>query len=410
MLGVMRWRRTLYIMVFAQMMSAVGFSIIFPFLPRYVHALGSEYGLSLDLLSALVFSAQAFTMMLASPVWGSLADRWGRKPMFQRATYSGAVILGLMALVPNAEMLVLLRAIQGCLTGTVAAANALIASNIPRKHTGYAMGLLQVGLSSGIAVGPFLGGVLADHFGFRVTFLLTSALLALSGLAVTFGVRDNFVRPSREDRKARPGILQSWRLALQRPQIKTLFTLSFFNWLGRNMLTPILPLFVVLLLPQNAHENTTIGLIMGTAAATGTLSAVYFGRLGDRVGQRVIVIGCTLCAVLFYLPQAFVTHIWHLLVLQALAGVAVGGLTPTLAALLTRRAQVGSEGVVFGLDNAIVSGSRTIAPLLAAAAVLLVRQVVPDFAYRSVFLLTGLCFLLATFLALWRIKPLVKAP
>ena len=107
------WKRTLTIVVFAQMMTAVGFSSIFPFLPLYVDALGARSGLSVEVLAGLVYSAQAFTMMLASPVWGALADRYGRKLMVQRAMFGGAVLLFLMALVRSAEELVLLRGMQG---------------------------------------------------------------------------------------------------------------------------------------------------------------------------------------------------------------------------------------------------------------------------------------------------------
>ena len=72
------WQRTLYIMFFAQMITAVGFSTIFPFLPLYVKDLGTNTGLSLELLAGLVYSGQAFAMMIASPFWGAIADRYGR--------------------------------------------------------------------------------------------------------------------------------------------------------------------------------------------------------------------------------------------------------------------------------------------------------------------------------------------
>jgi MFS transporter, DHA1 family, multidrug resistance protein len=151
-----RWQKTLYIMFFAQLMTGVGFSSIFPFLPLYVQELGSSTGLSTELLAGLVFSGQSFTMMLAAPIWGSLADRFGRKLMVERALFGGAIILFLMAFVRSAEELVFLRALQGLVTGTVAAANALVASQAPRERSGYAMGLLQVAMGAGIALGPFL--------------------------------------------------------------------------------------------------------------------------------------------------------------------------------------------------------------------------------------------------------------
>jgi len=115
------WRRTLYIMVFCQVITSIGFSSIFPFLPLYVKSLGSVTDLGTEVLSGLVFSSQALTMMIASPIWGALADRWGRKLMVERAMFGGAVLLGLMAFVRSAEELVLLRAVQGLVTGTIGA-------------------------------------------------------------------------------------------------------------------------------------------------------------------------------------------------------------------------------------------------------------------------------------------------
>ena len=171
--GLKTWQRTLYILFFAQLMVAVGFSSIFPFLPLYVEQLGSSTGLSIELLSGLVYSAQAFTMMLASPFWGALADRYGRKLMVERSMFGGAVTLLLMSFAASAEQLVVMRAIQGLITGTIAAANALLASVTPRKHIGYAMGLLQVGFGTGIAVGPLIGGAVADLFGYSVVFYLS---------------------------------------------------------------------------------------------------------------------------------------------------------------------------------------------------------------------------------------------
>ena len=157
-----RWQRTLIVLFFSQMATAVGFSSIFPFLPLYVKSLGSSTGMSVELLAGLVFSAQAFTMMLAAPVWGRLADRYGRKLMIIRASFGGAIVLLMMAFVQTAEQLVALRALQGLISGIVAANSALLAAQVPRERMGYAMGTLQVGLGAGVAFGPLIGGIVAD--------------------------------------------------------------------------------------------------------------------------------------------------------------------------------------------------------------------------------------------------------
>ena len=173
------WQRTLAVMVGAQFTSSLGLSFIFPILPFYIKGLGSSTNLSVETLAGLVFSVQALTMAIASPFWGVIADRYGRKPMVMRAMLGGAVVNCLVGFAGTAEQVIALRALQGTLTGVVAAASALVASVCPRDRTGYALGWLQVGLWGGHAAGPLLGGVLCDLLGFRVTFLLTAVLLAL---------------------------------------------------------------------------------------------------------------------------------------------------------------------------------------------------------------------------------------
>ena len=108
--------------------------MIFPFLPSYVNSLGSSLGINLVFLAGAVFSSQAITMTIASPFWGTLADRFGKKSMVERAMFGGSLILLAMAFSTSAEMLVVLRAIQGFISGTVAAANALVAATAPRER------------------------------------------------------------------------------------------------------------------------------------------------------------------------------------------------------------------------------------------------------------------------------------
>jgi MFS transporter, DHA1 family, multidrug resistance protein len=393
-IGEEGWQRTLLIMFVAQLVSAIGFSNIFPFLPLYVQELGSvTTAFSVEFWAGMVFSSQALTMMIASPFWGVLADRYGRKVMVQRATYGGAVILLLMGFVRSAEELVLLRAVQGLVTGTVSAANALVAASAPRERTGYAMGVLQVGLWGGVAVGPLIGGLLADSLGYRSTFVLTSLLLFAAGVLVHVGVEEKFA-PALDMGERRLGFMSGWRHILAQPGVSLAYFLRFLSHLGRMMIIPVTPLFIQLLLPHTQRVNTFTGLVIGLASAASTASAIYLGRLGDRVGHRQILMVSTLAAAVFYLPQAFVAQAWQLLVLQVLSGAAAGGIIPTLSALLAHYTHPGAEGSVYGLDNSIGAAGRAVAPLAGAT-------IAVWFGLRLTFAATGLLFLLMALLAVW---------
>jgi MFS transporter, DHA1 family, multidrug resistance protein len=402
--GLPAWQRTLWIMFFAQVCTATGFSIIFPFLPLYVESLGTTTSISIEFWAGMVFSAQAFTMMFASPIWGALADRYGRKMMVQRAVFGGTIVIFLMAFAQNAEQLVLLRAVQGLVTGTVSAANALIAASAPRERVGYAMGVIQVGLWSGIAIGPLVGGVLADAFGFRVPFIITAVSLLVAGIMVHFGVHETFT-PEVKAANQKKSFIGEWRHILSMRGVMPTYGVRFFAGLSSSLIIPIVPLFVVFLLsaPEivpaiypleprwaalvltTTGISTTTGLIVGISSAAATLSGVFLGRLGDRIGHRTVLIGSSLVAMLCYIPQVFVTEPWQLILLQGMTGLAIGGVIAAPSALLARYTDPGEEGAVYGLDNSVVSGARGIAPLIGAA-------IAVAFGLRAVFAAMGLLF------------------
>ena len=358
------WQRTLYAVLFAQFVSAVGFSSVFPFLSLYVQELGTNTGLSIEFWAGMAFSSQAFTMMIASPIWGAVADRYGRKLMIERAMFGGAILLFCMGLVRSAEGLALLRAVQGLVTGVVSAANALVAAVAPRERSGYALGALQMGFWCGTALGPLIGGFIADTWGYQAAFYVTGVLLAVAGVVIWLGIPE--VRGMGAQGGAR-GFMREWWKILSLPGIGLTYGARSLTWLARTMLAPIMPLFVQALIPHSPHLNTYTGLMVGVASATGTVSAIYLGRLGDRVGHRRVLVTSAMAAGVFYLSQSFVTHVWHLLVLQALAGVAIGGIVPSISALLNGYSQPGKEGAVYGLDNSVQAAARTVAPLAGTA-------------------------------------------
>jgi DHA1 family multidrug resistance protein-like MFS transporter len=368
---------------------------MFPFLPLYVEELGSVTRLSVEFLAGAVFSAQAFSMMLASPVWGTIADRYGRKLMVERAMFGGAIILFLMAFVRSAEELVLLRTIQGLITGTMAAANALLAAIVPRQRVGYAMGLLQVGMGTGVALGPLIGGLIADAYSYSAAFFVTAALLFCSGVLVYFGVEEKFI-PDQNLTAQNDGFLKAWANIFTNPGVSTTFSLRFMSQLGRMMIIPVAPLFIATLLLDDAYLNTFTGLVIGASSAATTISAVYLGRFGDRVGHRQVLIFSSLAASLLYLVTSLVQAGWQILFLQALVGVAMGGIIPAISALLANLTSTGETGATYGLDNSINAAGRSVAPMLGSA-------VAVWFSLRATFSATAVIFLITALLAITKL-------
>jgi len=399
------WKRTLYILAFVQFVSAVGMSSIFTFLPLYVDELGSHTGMSVEFMAGLVFSVQGFTMMIAAPFWGALADRHGRKPMVLRATLGGAVVILLMAFVRSAEELVALRALQGLITGVFTALTALVAASAPRDRTGYALGLLQVGLWAGISTGPLLGGFVADHAGFQASFFATAALLAVAGALTAWGVHEDF-EPLPRAATGDPGFVGAWNHVLAIKAVRTTYLIRFLSRLGRTMIFPFIALFVQELMGEADNVASVTGLVLAISAAGGTVSAVYLGKLGDRAGHRRILMITALLAGVLYIPISLVGSVWQFAVLLTATGVIAGGIMPALSALLAVYTEPGEEGAVYGLESAIISGARALSPMIGAV-------LVSWFGLRSVYIAVGIIFLMmAVVVQRWLppTKPEVSSP
>jgi DHA1 family multidrug resistance protein-like MFS transporter len=392
------WKRNLAVLTVVQFLSTAGFSLVFPFLPLYVRELGIATRGSVELWSGLVFSSHAVTMMIAAPIWGAVADARGRKLMLERATIGGAVVMIAMGLAQNAEQLVLLRAIGGLITGVVAASNALVAASTPREHTGMALGTINMARWAGVAGGPLIGGLLGEAFGFRESFWITGAMLGMAGVAVALYVREDFTPRPRADR---PGFWSGYLALLKAPGMTGLYSLTVLRSMGASLTIPILSLFVLSLNSgREAGTAAMTGLAIGAAAFTSAVSAVYLGRLGDRIGHNKILLASAIMAALLSLPPMFATRAWHLVIFQAAAGVATGGLIPATAALMNLWAPRGRQGATYGLENSVQSAGRAVAPMVAAA-------IVAWSGYRGVFAGTAVIYLILAFVALGVVRAAV---
>ncbi len=396
------WKRNLYVIWAAELAAIAGFSVVMPFLPYFVQELGITELHQVELWSGILFASQAVTMALFAPIWGSLADRYGRKLMVQRAMFGGAVILSAMGFVQNVYQLAILRAIQGMLTGTVPAATTLVASSSPRNQSGYALGLLQTAVWAGASVGPLLGGLVADTWGYRAAFWVTGGLLFVAGLMVWRFVEEDFTPPRRDRDKPDSGLWYGLKLVVSNRGLRSVFSIRVIVRLALRTLGPILPLFIQSLVPTSTRVASLAGLVSGVSAATSAVGAVTLGRASDRLGyRRVLLVCCGLTSIL-YVPQFFVTAPWQLIILQAAVGLVISGVLASISALLANLAPEGRQGAVYGVDTSAVSLANAIGPMLGAV-------VAASLGLRAPFLLASGALAVAAVLT-WFLVPQPRDP
>ena len=173
------WKDNLRIAWLGSFLTGACISLVVPFMPIFVEQLGVEPS-QVTFYSGLAISVSAISAACVSPLWGILADRYGRKPMMIRAGLAMTITMGGLAFVPNVYWLLALRLLNGVFTGFVPNATALIASQVPKDKSGYALGTLSSGVVAGTLTGPFVGGMIAEVFGIRNVFLMVFYFWLLS--------------------------------------------------------------------------------------------------------------------------------------------------------------------------------------------------------------------------------------
>lgn len=362
------WQRTLWVAAIAQTFSILGFNCVIPFLPLYVQHLGVHGAAGVTLWAAILSGGSAICMAVTAPIWGVLADRYGRKIMVARSMASAALLIALMGLVQNVYQLLVLRMLQGMFTGTVSASQALIASQAPRERLGFSLGVMQTAVYVGTSVGPLLGGVVADALGFRPTFVAAGALLFVGACIVILFIQEE--RRFAEHRGgSRPKLVAGMREALEIPVLPAMIGTVFAVQFGITIVFPILPQFVQYLQGPADHAATVTGLVLGAAGVAGAIASVSTGFLSDRLGYRFVLVGASLAAALLSAPQFAVTATWELFVLRVLVGFALGAILPAVSALTATLVPAEKRGTAYGLTGSATAIGFGAGPLAAAAVV-----------------------------------------
>jgi MFS family permease len=352
------WLRNLVVCVAGSFTTIVAMTLLLPFLPLYVEQLGVHDHAAIVQWSGIAYGATFFSAALVAPLWGRLADRYGRKLMLIRASLGMAVAMSLIGMAQNVWQLAALRLLAGLLGGYASGSMVLVATQSPRARTGWALGTLSTGVMAGNLVGPLVGGALPPLIGIRATFLAAGAVIFLAFLATTFLIREEH-QPKQARATRRSG---GWSdLADWRPVAAMLAT-GMLLMLANMSIEPIITVYVAQL-TEPARVTILAGIVMSAAALGSILSASWLGKLADRVGHWQVIIGGLLVCALLLIPQAFVWHGWQLVALRFLMGLALGGLLPCIASVIRHNVPDNTAGNFLGWSTSSQYCGQVAGPL-----------------------------------------------
>ena len=297
-----------------------------------------------DLYAGIAVSSSAMTAAFLSPVWGSLADKYGRKPMMIRAALAMTFTMGGMAFVPSVFWLIVLRLLNGVFSG-------------------YALGTLSTGVVAGTLMGPLLGGFVAQSIGIRNAFLLVGLFLFIVTLLTIFYVKEDF-EPVAKDRQ-----LATKDLLAELPHKSILFALFLTSMVIQMSAQSISPILTLYIRSMGQTENLIFvsGLIVSAMGVSSILFSSHLGKLGDKIGNHRLLLLALLYSFVIYLFCAWAKTPWELGFLRFLFGMGTGALLPGVSSLLNKLTPTEGISRIFSYNQTFFYIGGVVGPIMGSA-------------------------------------------
>ncbi|CYV27143.1 TPA: multidrug efflux MFS transporter [Streptococcus suis] len=360
--GSSYWKQNLKVAWLGNFLTGTSFTLVMPFISVFVEELGVGPG-QVEYYAGLAVSANAFAAAVMAPIWGSLADRYGRKPMMVRAAFAMIFTMGGMAFVPNVFWLLALRVLNGVFTGYIPNATALVASQVPKDKTGYALGTLSTGAVAGNLIGPTLGGILAEMFGVHMVFLLVGLLYAIVVLLTVFYIREDFVPIKKGEEMS---VKEVFEQVKDRQMLVGLFVTSMIIIAAAQAVVPILTLYVRHL-GQTDNLLFVAGFIISLPGMASLVTSGYLGKIGDRIGNHRLLLIALTYSLLINVFCVFAENPFQLGLLRFMYGFGTGALLPSVNSLLTKLTPKEGISRIFSYNQLFNNLGSVVGPMMGSA-------------------------------------------
>ena len=395
------WQRDQYVVVLTVALAHVAFDLTQPFMPLYVRYLGVTDLAEAAFWSGILIGMGPLCSGLMAPFWGTIADRYGRKPMVLRALVMISVMQLVVAFVPNVYWLLGARVVMGMFAGFTPMAMALAISIGPRERMAHAIGMVQAAQFLPLAIGPTIGGVISDTLGLRANFIFTSVILIVPAALLYFLV-DESSYGAADRTAARAGRERGsiWSL-LALPGFAVALGIVFAARFSDRALPPVLPLYLVELDTPSAQLATITGLVVAAGAIAAAGSSMLYGRWSRPENTRRLLIVALIGGALFTAAIAFASSWSEVVVYRVLAGLMAGGCMSLAYTFGARLVPSERSGVTLAMLSSAGQFGGAVAPML--------MGVVSQIGLRQVFLANAAVYLVAVVLAALPVMGRVRA-
>jgi MFS family permease len=359
------WRRNRYVMPLANLICGLGFNLVWPFVPLMVRGLGVREHLETWVgYMLMVFYLVSFTV---SPIWGGIADHYGRKLMVLRAMLGIGVAMLLMPLAETPLTFAALLMLIAVFNGFTPAGVSLLVANTPPKRIGSVVAMAQTGGLVGQALGPAIGAMLVALFEHQHHVFWISAALMLAGGALVAFFAGEVKQLAGGPWRMR--WISGLRDLLHVPRIGLLYLLGFLfmiMWYGG---VTVITVFMLKILEVRGADAAQEAYWVGAAAmamAVGTVIALpFWGRVLDRIGPQRVLVFASVATIVTHLPLLVIDTPLQVVITRAAFGLSAAAMPTALVQLIRIHAPVGMDARAISYSTAFQFFAMGIAPFSA---------------------------------------------
>jgi DHA1 family multidrug resistance protein-like MFS transporter len=381
------WRQNGYALAAAAFLLSIGFGIAGPFLPLVAQEMGvSEH---VETWVGWVLGGYFGLSFFLTPVWGVVADHYGRKAMVLRTSFGMGVLTLLMPFAPNLSVFAILYLLMGTTNGFIPSCQALVATTTSARRLGSSLALVQTGALLGGAIGPAVGAYAAGLVPrYRDLFFVNAGLVFGAGLLALLFARERFRRPAAP---FRPHLWQDLRVIVRIPNAIVLYLVMFattITYYGSSVIVTVYALELLKAAGSSsaAEVNFWVGAVSVAFTAASAACVPVWGKLMDRLGAPRVLTLSLLLGGLATMPVVFVQSVSQLAAARFLAGAFVVGMGPASLAIIKARSPRGMEGRVLSYSAAFGSLGMGMGPFVAG-------QIGPWLGLRAFFVLNSVLIL-----------------
>lgn len=347
------------------LLDLIGFGIVIPLLPFYAEE--AQFAAS-PVEIGLLLACYSMAQFLFAPVWGSLSDRIGRRPILLMSIGMGTLMLAGFAAATTLWMLFVFRTMHGVFAANISTAQAYIADITPPEDRAKGMGMIGAAFGLGFTIGPWIGGELSIY-GHAAPIWLATGLSALNWVLAYFMLPESRDLSAPSARRPRPIHPKTILEVFKNPAVGACILLTFVMTFAFSMMEASFALFGE---AMNGLDAQSIGRLMGVIGVVLiVVQGGMIGRLTKRFGEGALVrvglpcLGASIATLGFVEPTLSGGLVFSELGLVCAIIAFFYGITqPSLFSIISRRSSGENQGLVMGTNQSLSALARATAPAI----------------------------------------------